>query len=65
MEAFFVDSFLFSQSINVRGLPLSACHFSLHYLPRCLRSTISCNKTYATEIQSEPLQICCHVIVTQ
>jgi len=37
----------------------------LHYLPRCLRSTVSCNKTPATVIQSEPLQISCHVIVTQ
>jgi len=38
---------------------------SLHYLPRCLRSAVSCNKSPATVIQSEPLQICCHVIVTQ
>jgi len=38
---------------------------SLHYLPRCLRSTVSCSKTPATVIQSKPLQICCHVITTQ
>jgi len=38
---------------------------SLHHLARRLRSTVSCNKTPATVIQSEPLQICCHVVVTQ
>jgi len=38
---------------------------SLHYLPRCLRSTVSCNKPPDTVMYSEPLQVCCHGIVTQ
>jgi len=38
---------------------------SLHYLPRCVRSTVSCNKTPATVIKSEPLQVCCPGIVTK
>jgi len=40
---------LFTQyCINVRGLPLPAVTFKLHYLPRCLRSTVTCNKMPAT-----------------
>ena len=42
-------SCFFSQSINVRGLPLTACHILLHYLPGCVRSTVSCHKTPATQ----------------
>jgi len=38
---------------------------SLHYLPRCVRSTVPCNETPATVIESEPLQVCCLGIVTQ
>jgi len=38
---------------------------SLHYLPRRVRSRVSCNKTPAAVIQSDPLQVCCHGIVTQ
>jgi len=38
-------SCFFSQSIKLRGLPLSAVTVSLHYLPRCLRSTVPCRKT--------------------
>jgi len=45
--------------------PLSAVTVTLHYLPRCLRSTVPCNKTPATATWSEILKICCHVILTQ
>jgi len=38
---------------------------SLHHLLRCVRSTVSCNKTPAIVIKSEPLQVCCHGIVTK
>jgi len=38
---------------------------SLNYQPRRVRSTVSCNKTPATVVWSELLQICCHVIITQ
>jgi len=55
----------FSHSINVRGLPLSAVTVTLHYLTRCLRSTVTCNKTPTIVTWSEHLKICCHVIVAQ
>jgi len=32
--------------MNVRSLPLSAVTVSLHYLPRCLRLTVSSNKLF-------------------
>jgi len=47
------------------GLPLSAVAVSLHYLPRCLRLTVTCGKTATTITWSPPLKICCHVTVTQ
>jgi len=30
--------------LNLRGLPLSEVTVSLHYLPRCLRSIVTCGK---------------------
>jgi len=53
---------LFSHSITVRGLALSAL------ASRCVISQVfvqQCNKTPATVIWSEPLKICCRTIVTQ
>jgi len=47
------------------GLPLSVVAVPLHYLPRCLPSTVTCGKTATTETWSAPLKKCCHVIVTQ
>ena len=60
-----IHSCFFSHSIKLNGLPLSAVTVSLHYLPRCLCSTVTCGKTPTTVTWSEPLKICCHVIVTQ
>ena len=37
-------SCFFSHSMKLRGLPLSAVTVLLHYLPRCLRSTVTCGK---------------------
>jgi len=37
-------SCLFSHSIKLLGLLLSAVIVSLHYLPNCLRSTVTCGK---------------------
>jgi len=37
-------SLLHSRSIKCFGLLLSAVTISLHYLPRCLRSTVTCGK---------------------
>jgi len=38
---------------------------SLHYLPRCLHSAVTCGKTPTTITWSASSKICCHVIVTQ
>jgi len=46
-------------------LPLSAVTISLHYLPRCLRTKVTCGKTPNIMTWSEHYKICCHVIVTQ
>jgi len=35
------------------------------YCHTCLQTTIKCTKTFATVTWSEPLNICCHVTVTQ
>ena len=51
--------------VNLRGLPLSAVTVSLHYLPKCLRSTVTCDKTSTTVTWNASSKICCHVIVTQ
>jgi len=51
--------------INLRGLPISAVTVSLHYLPRCLLSIVTCSKTHTTVTWSASSKICCHVIVTQ
>ena len=56
---------LFTQNKStVRDFPLSAVTVSLLYLPRCLRSAITCNKTLTSATTSETLKICCHIIVT-
>jgi len=34
--------------INLHGLPLSVVAVLLHYLPRCLRSTVTCGRTHTT-----------------
>jgi len=46
-------------------LSLSAVTASIHYLPRCLRSTVSCGKTPNIVTWTEHTKICCHVIFTQ
>jgi len=46
-------------------LPLSAVTLSLNYLPRCLRSAVTCGKTLNIVTWSEHYKICCHVIITQ
>jgi len=51
--------------MNLRGLPLSAVTVSLHHLPRCLRSIVTCSKTHTTVTWSASSNIYCHVIVTQ
>ena len=60
-------SCFFSQSTNLMYVSYryEDVTVSLHYLPRCVRSTVSCNKTPATVILSEALQVCCCGIVTQ
>jgi len=55
-----IDSSFFSRNIKVRDLPLLAVIVSPHYLPRCLRSTVTCGKTPTISTWSEPLKICCH-----
>jgi len=39
-----IHSYFFSHSIKLRVFPLSAVTVLLHCLPRCLRSTDTCNK---------------------
>jgi len=51
--------------LNLRGSPLSAVTVSLHYLPRCLHSTVTCGKTPTTTTWSASSKICCLVIVAQ
>jgi len=51
--------------LNLRALLLSAVTVSLHYLPRCLHSIVTCGKTSTTATWSASSKICCHVIVTQ
>jgi len=55
-------SYIFSHSINLRGLPLSSTTVTLHYLPWCMRSTVRCGQTPTTVTCSELFQICCRVI---
>jgi len=43
---------------------LSAVTFSIHYLPRCLRSIVTCDKTPNIVTWSEHLKICFRVIIT-
>jgi len=57
--------YFFSHIIKLFGLLLSAVTVSLHYLPRCLRWTIAGRKMITAATWSEPLKICCHVVVTQ
>jgi len=40
-----IHSSFFSHSINLRAFPLLAVTVSLNYLPRCLRSKVTCGKT--------------------
>jgi len=51
--------------LNLRALPLSAFTVSLHYLPRCLHSLVTCGKMPITATWSASSKFCCHVIVTQ
>jgi len=46
-------------------LPLSAVTASLHYLPRCLHSRVTYDKTPNIATWSEHLKICSHVIIVQ
>ena len=46
----------FSHNIKLFGLLLSAVTLSLHYLPRCLRSTVTGDKTPIAASWSEPLK---------
>ena len=61
-----IQSALFSHSIKLHGLPVSAVTVlvSLNYLPRYLRSTPACGKT-PTIVTWNERKICCHDIVTQ
>ena len=52
----------FSHSIKLRGLPLSAVTVSLHYLPTCQRSAITCVEVPATVTWSEYLKIWCRIL---
>ena len=54
----------FFSHMMIRDLPLSAVTVSLHYLPRCLRSSVTCNKT-PTTTSSEHFKVSFHVIVTR
>jgi len=56
-----IHSCFFSHSIKLRSLPLSAVTVSLDYLPRCVRSTITCGKRPTTVTWSDLLKICCRV----
>ena len=40
-------------------------HSLATYLPRCLRSRVTCDKTPNIVTRSEHLKICCHVIITR
>jgi len=51
--------------INLRALLLSAVTVSLHYLPRCLCSIVTCGKTPTIVTWTASSKICWHVIVTQ
>ena len=52
----------FSHSIKLFGLLLSAVTVTLHYLPRCLRSTVTSGKTPIAASWCEPLKnwLPCH-----
>ena len=66
VEAFLrIHLCFFPRNIKLRGLPLSTVTALLHYLPRCLRSTVTSGKRPATVTCSEPLKIYGHVVVTQ
>ena len=58
-----IHSSFFSHSIITRAFPLSAVTAALHYLPRCLSSTLTCDETPTTVTSSEHLKICCHDIL--
>jgi len=51
--------------INLIVLPLSPVTVSQHYLPRSLRSIVTCGKTPTTVTWTASSNICCHVVVTQ
>jgi len=52
--------------IILRGLPQAAVTVSLHYLPRCLRSVVTCGKQNAYHRDLKCIfQDLLHVIVTQ
>ena len=51
--------------LNRHASPLAAVTVSLHYLPRCLCSAITCGKTPITVIWRASAKVCCHVVVTQ
>ena len=57
-----IHSCFFSRSRNVRGLPLSALTSRCITCQVCIQQG---NKTPVTIIWSEPLNICCHTIVTK
>jgi len=44
--------------INLHGLWLSAVTVSLHYLPRCLRSIVTCGKTHTMATYTKCIQGC-------
>jgi len=44
---------------KLRAFPKSDVTVSLHYMPRCLRLTVTCGQTPTTVASSKPLQICC------
>jgi len=65
---FCVNSILINHKITydaIPCLPLSAVTVSLHYLPRCLHSTVTYSKMPNIVTLSEFYKICCHFITTQ
>jgi len=53
------------EEASLRSLKKQVITVSLHYLPRCLRLTITCGETPATAAWSEHMKNWVHVIVAQ
>jgi len=60
---FFVHASFYTAQYKTTKLTTISSHCLAAFSARCLRSTVTCGKTPTTV--TEPLKICCHVIVTQ